>query len=90
MTSSQVLGYFRAGAMRLSETIYGAWCLSCGEFLAATISAVSRWLITLDGIKVYARAKQGSPDALKAVGDDGKPARNPVCRAILEFIGGGK
>lgn len=39
--------------------------------------------------KVYARAKQGSPDALKAVGDDGEPARNPVCRAILEFIGGG-
>lgn len=39
--------------------------------------------------KVYARAKQGSPDALKAVGDDGEPARNPVCRAILDFIGGG-
>lgn len=39
--------------------------------------------------KVYARAKQGSPDALTAVGDDGEPTRNPVCRAILEFIGGG-
>jgi hypothetical protein len=39
--------------------------------------------------KVYARAKQGSPDALQAVGDECEPARNPVCRAILEFIGGG-
>ena len=39
--------------------------------------------------KVYAKAKQGSPDSLKAVGDDGEPTRNPVCRAILEFIGGG-
>jgi len=39
---------------------------------------------------VYVRAKQGSPDALKAVGDDGEPARNPVCKAILAFIAGGK
>ncbi|MEI6103977.1 MAG: BREX system P-loop protein BrxC [Methanothrix sp.] len=41
--------------------------------------------------KVYARAKQGSPDALQAVGagDECEPARNPVCRAILEFIGAG-
>jgi len=39
--------------------------------------------------KVYAKAKQGSPDSLKAVGDDGEPTRNPVCRAILEFIGAG-
>lgn len=40
--------------------------------------------------KVYTRAKQGSPDALKAVGDDGEPARNPVCKAILALIAGGK
>ena len=40
--------------------------------------------------KVYAKAKQGAPDALKAVGDDGEPAQNPVCKAILGFIAGGK
>lgn len=40
--------------------------------------------------KVYSRAKQGSPDALKAVGDDGEPAKNPVCKAILGVIAGGK
>lgn len=40
--------------------------------------------------KVYARAKQGAPDALKAVGDEGEPAKNPVCKAILGFIAGGK
>jgi hypothetical protein len=40
--------------------------------------------------KVYARAKQGSPDALKAVGDDGEPAKNGVCKQILSFIAGGK
>ncbi|HEX7021354.1 MAG TPA: BREX system P-loop protein BrxC, partial [Trueperaceae bacterium] len=40
--------------------------------------------------KVYAKAKQGSPDALKAVGDDGEPAKNPVCKAILAHIAGGK
>ena len=39
--------------------------------------------------KVYVKAKQGSPDALKAVGEDGEPSRNPVCRTILEFIGAG-
>ncbi len=40
--------------------------------------------------KVYAKAKQGAPDALEAVGDDGEPAKNPVCKAILAFIAGGK
>lgn len=40
--------------------------------------------------KVYSRAKLGSPDALKAVGDDGKPENNPVCKAIRGFIAGGK
>jgi hypothetical protein len=40
--------------------------------------------------KVYSRAKQGGPDALKAVGDGGEPGNNPVCKAILGFIAGGK
>lgn len=40
--------------------------------------------------KVYSKAKAGAPDALKAVGDDGEPSKNPVCKAILSFIGGGK
>lgn len=40
--------------------------------------------------KVYEKAKKGDPDALKAVGDDGEAANNPVCKAILGFIAGGK
>jgi hypothetical protein len=40
--------------------------------------------------KVYAKAKQGSPDALKIIGDDGEPGKNPVCRAIQGYIAGGK
>ena len=40
--------------------------------------------------KVYEEAKKGAPDALKAVGDEGKPANNPVCKAILAFIASGK
>jgi hypothetical protein len=40
--------------------------------------------------KVYAKAKQGAPDALKAVSDGGEPAQNQVCKAILGFIAGGK
>ncbi|MFP4183463.1 MAG: BREX system P-loop protein BrxC [Halorhodospira sp.] len=40
--------------------------------------------------KVLEKAKQGAPDALKAVGDDGEPGNNPVCKAILGFIAGGK
>jgi hypothetical protein len=40
--------------------------------------------------KVYSRAKQGSPDALKAVADDGKPENNPVCKSIRGFVAGGK
>ena len=40
--------------------------------------------------KVYEKAKKGAPDALKAVNYEGEPARNPVCKAILSFIGGGK
>jgi hypothetical protein len=40
--------------------------------------------------KVYERAQKGAPDALQAVGDDGEPANNPVCRTVLKFIGAGK
>ncbi|WP_459935868.1 BREX system P-loop protein BrxC [Desulfonatronum parangueonense] len=40
--------------------------------------------------KVYDKARTGAPDALKAVGDDGEPGRNPVCKTILGFIAGGK
>jgi len=40
--------------------------------------------------KVYAKAKQGAPDALKSIGYDGEPAKNPVCKAIMAFIAGGK
>jgi hypothetical protein len=40
--------------------------------------------------KAYERAQKGAPDALKAVGDEGEPAKNPVCKAILGFIAGGK
>jgi hypothetical protein len=40
--------------------------------------------------KVYTKAKQGAPDALKSVVDDGEPANNSVCKAILAFITGGK
>ncbi len=40
--------------------------------------------------KVYEKARKGAPDALKCVGDEGEPGKNPVCKAILGFIAGGK
>jgi len=40
--------------------------------------------------KVYEKAQKGAPDALKAIGDVGDCAKNPVCKAILGFIAGGK
>ena len=40
--------------------------------------------------KVYEKAQKGAPDALKSVGDEGEAARNPVCKAILACIAGGK
>lgn len=40
--------------------------------------------------KVYEKSQKGAPDALKAVGDDGEAAKNPVCKAILGSIAGGK
>ena len=40
--------------------------------------------------KVYEKAHKGAPDALKAVGDDGEPDKNPVCKALLGAIAGGK
>jgi hypothetical protein len=40
--------------------------------------------------KVYEKAQKGAPDALKSVGDVGEPTKNPVCKAILAFIAGGK
>jgi hypothetical protein len=40
--------------------------------------------------KVYERAQKGGVDALKAIGDEGEADKNPVCKAILGFIAGGK
>lgn len=40
--------------------------------------------------KVLEKGQKGAPDALKAVGDEGEPAKNPVCKAILGFIAQGK
>lgn len=40
--------------------------------------------------KVNEKAHKGAPDALKGIGYDGEPAANPVCKAILGFIAGGK
>ncbi|HEX2945043.1 MAG TPA: BREX system P-loop protein BrxC [Clostridia bacterium] len=40
--------------------------------------------------KVYEKAKDGSPDALKSVGFNAEPIENSVCKSILSHIGGGK
>ncbi len=40
--------------------------------------------------KVYDKAKQGAPDALKSIGFEGDPPSNPVCKTVLSFIGNGK
>ncbi len=40
--------------------------------------------------KVYLKAQKGAPDALKAVGYNAEAVENPVCKAILGSIGGGK
>jgi len=40
--------------------------------------------------KVYSRAKQGAPDALKAIGYEDEPIKNAVCKTILGHIGSGK
>lgn len=40
--------------------------------------------------KVYDNAHKGAPDALKAIGYEGEPEKNPVCKAILAIIAGGK
>ena len=40
--------------------------------------------------KVYEKAMRGAPDALSAIDYNGDPANNPICKAILSFIGIGK
>ena len=40
--------------------------------------------------KVYDNAHKGAPDALKAVGHEGEPEKNAVCKVVLSFIAGGK
>lgn len=40
--------------------------------------------------KVYAKAKQGAPDSLVAVGDTGDAANNPVCKDVMGHIAAGK
>ena len=40
--------------------------------------------------KVYEKARKGAPDALKNIGDQGEPANNAVCKAVLSFVGSGQ
>lgn len=40
--------------------------------------------------KVYTKAKEGSPDALKSIGFNGEPQENSVCKAVMTYIGSGK
>jgi hypothetical protein len=40
--------------------------------------------------KAYEKAQKGAPDALKAIGYEGEPANNGVCKLILAAIAGGK
>ncbi|MBV11173.1 MAG: hypothetical protein CMN21_18375, partial [Rubinisphaera sp.] len=40
--------------------------------------------------KVYKKAKEGAPDALKMIGHDDEPAKHPVCKAIMGHLGAGK
>ncbi|MCS7466131.1 BREX system P-loop protein BrxC [Stieleria sp. ICT_E10.1] len=40
--------------------------------------------------KVYKKAKEGAPDALKAVGHDGDVDKHPVCKEIISYIAAGK
>ncbi|MFQ6238240.1 BREX system P-loop protein BrxC [Sinorhizobium meliloti] len=40
--------------------------------------------------KVFDNAHKGAPDALKAVGYEGEPEKNPVCKSVLSIIAGGK
>ncbi|MBR4984893.1 MAG: BREX system P-loop protein BrxC [Proteobacteria bacterium] len=40
--------------------------------------------------KVYDKAQKGATDALKAIGYEGDITQNPVCKAILAFVAGGK
>jgi hypothetical protein len=40
--------------------------------------------------KVYEKAKEGSPDALKIVNFNGEVIDNPVCKTIFNFIAAGK
>lgn len=40
--------------------------------------------------KVYDKAKEGTPDSLKAVGFAGEPIDHPVCKTVFNFIGAGK
>jgi hypothetical protein len=39
--------------------------------------------------KVYEKAKSGSADSLKSVGDTGEAIKNPVCKAVYDAIGSG-
>ena len=40
--------------------------------------------------KVYKKAKEGAPDALRAVGYEGDPEKHPTCKAVLAQIAAGK
>jgi len=73
--------------------------LTTGTLRAAVETAAGRSLIRLfpkfgvgdhaDWSKVVAKARDGAPDALVAVGHHGEPATNPVCKDVLAAISPG-
>ena len=94
---SQALERIIAGAI----VIQGGGQIISGDNLAETLrNAFNNSLVRLypdfaiaDNAawgKVYEKASKGAPDALKAIGDNGDAANNPVCKAVLDFIGNGK
>ena len=81
---------FRAAATKSSATNCKRWCWEASENALQRLYPQFQTADHVGWSKVYERAKKGAPDALKAVNHEGEPARNPVCKAILGFIGGGK
>ena len=81
---------FQGGGAEITGANLGEMVTEAANNALQRLYTEFRWADATGWEHVYAKAQKGAGDALKAVGDDGEPANNAVCKKTLSFLGGGK
>ncbi|MDR2199195.1 MAG: BREX system P-loop protein BrxC [Deltaproteobacteria bacterium] len=81
---------FQGGGSELNDGSLRDMLLKAGDAAINRLYPQFKFSNSIGWEKVYRNAKDGAPDALKAVGYEGPPENNRVCRTMLDFLAGSK